>query len=125
MRDRNRLPDWLNLGVGAWLFASPWVLGYTGDTASEWTAWILGFVVAAIAVIALVTPESALDEGIGILAGALLFVAPWVLGYSDVSDAANNSWLFGIVIGALALLGFGESRRAHDAHAGHTRGAPA
>lgn len=126
MRKRNRWPDWLNLAVGAWLFVSPWVLGYTGDTASEWSAWLLGAGIAAIAVIALVAPASALDEGVGVLAGVALFVAPWLFGYSDVSDAATNSWLFGIVVALLALSGLGESRRARQARfAGHAPGAPA
>lgn len=126
MRERNRWPDWLNLAAGAWIFVSPWVLGYTGDTASEWTAWILGAAVAAIAAIALVARESALDEGFGVLAGVVLFVAPWLFGYSGVGDAATNSWLFGVVVTLLALSGFGESRRVERAHhAGHAHGAHA
>jgi hypothetical protein len=40
--------DWGNLVLGAWLFASPWILGYVGSGA--WNAWIVGAVVVVISI---------------------------------------------------------------------------
>lgn len=41
--------EWLNLALGAWVFASPWVFGLTGMTAIAWGHWLIGLVVAALA----------------------------------------------------------------------------
>jgi len=34
--------EWIEAIVGALLFISPWVLGFTPDLAVSWTAWICG-----------------------------------------------------------------------------------
>jgi SPW repeat len=38
-----------------------------------------------------------------LVAGGWLFVAPWVLGYTDLPAAAWNSWIFGIIIVAISI----------------------
>lgn len=40
--------DWGNLILGAWLFISPWVLGFGGS--ASWDAWIVGILIAAISI---------------------------------------------------------------------------
>lgn len=42
--------DWGNLILGAWLFISPWVLGFFGSAAPAWDAWIVGVIVAIISI---------------------------------------------------------------------------
>jgi hypothetical protein len=37
--------SWLNLVLGAWLFVSPWVLAFTGDSAALWNNVIMGAIV--------------------------------------------------------------------------------
>lgn len=34
--------EWLNLALGLWLMASPWLLGFTGNYYAFWTHLILG-----------------------------------------------------------------------------------
>ncbi len=34
--------EWGVLMVGAWLFISPWVLGFTAISTAAWVAWIIG-----------------------------------------------------------------------------------
>lgn len=41
--------EWVNLALGAWVFASPWVFGLMGMTAVVWTHLVIGFFVAALA----------------------------------------------------------------------------
>lgn len=36
------------LFLGLVLFFSPWLVGFTGDSAMSWTAWILGVVMAVV-----------------------------------------------------------------------------
>jgi len=42
--------EWINLIVGGWLFFTPWIFGYVAMTSAAWNAWIVGVLVAAIAI---------------------------------------------------------------------------
>lgn len=42
--------EWLRIVLGAWLFFSPWILGFVAIGALAWTAWIIGILVIALAV---------------------------------------------------------------------------
>lgn len=44
--------EWLNLIVGLWVVASPWLLGFT-DTTAMWVHVVIGAIVAAIAAVEL------------------------------------------------------------------------
>lgn len=41
--------EWLSLIFGAWVFVSPWALGYTNLPAASWDQWIVGALVFLIA----------------------------------------------------------------------------
>jgi hypothetical protein len=45
--------EWLNLAIGLWLAACPWILGFHGDTIAMQVHLAVGLVVAAIAVVEL------------------------------------------------------------------------
>jgi len=54
----------------------------------------------------LAVPGSAASEYVHIVLGVLLFLAPWVLGYSALAGASWTSWIGGIlavIVGATAL----------------------
>ena len=103
MRSWTRWQSWLNLVVGVWLFISPWVLGTTSDSATAWNAWIIGAAIFVVALIALGTPASVVAPWVNVVLGAWLFISPWVLRYTDVSDGAINAWVFGVVTVLVAL----------------------
>lgn len=43
--------SWINIVFGAWVFISPWVLGYASSTSVEaWSAWIIGAIVFILAI---------------------------------------------------------------------------
>lgn len=121
MNSRNRWPDVANLGLGVWLFISPWALGTSDDGSSSWTAWTVGVLIVAVSVIALGAPALALDEGAGVVLGVLLFVAPWLFGYADVASANTNAWIVGPLVALASLWGVVAARqfgaRVHGAHA--------
>ena len=50
-----RSQDWLNLILAALLFFSPWFMGYADDVMPTRNAWIVGVVLALIAVAGFVT----------------------------------------------------------------------
>ena len=41
--------EWINLALGAWLFASPWVLGFSTSVLLMWNAVIVGALVVLLA----------------------------------------------------------------------------
>ncbi len=107
-----RWRDWVMLVLGAWLFLSPWILGFAGGapvgaegvagtTAAGWNAWIVGVVVAALAIWAIAMFAQWQDWLNGVL-GAWLVIAPWVLGFGSLAAAAWNSVIVGLLVLALA-----------------------
>jgi uncharacterized membrane protein HdeD (DUF308 family) len=45
--------EWLTVAAGVVAFIAPWVLSYTESTAAAWTSWVVGIVVAGLALSAL------------------------------------------------------------------------
>lgn len=44
----SKFPEWINILLGAWVFISPWVLGFVGITGIAWSSWILGVIVVLV-----------------------------------------------------------------------------
>jgi cyanate permease len=40
--------EWVNLVVGLWALAAPWILGFAGDASATWSHVVVGLVVAAL-----------------------------------------------------------------------------
>src|SRR5688572_20869108 len=103
--DRMRWASWLNVLVGAWLVASPWMLGFAAD---DWAGTsnhvLIGGLVVVLAACSAVAPRRlhALSW-INAAFGAWLLVAPWLVGYAT-TPAMVNSALSGVGIAVLALI---------------------
>jgi len=105
----NRWQDWLNLLLGAWLFISPWVLGFAKTTAENtsthssaaFNAWIFGVIVVILSIAALARTQP-WEEWLNLLAGAWLFISPWVLSYTTVPAALWNALIVGALVFILA-----------------------
>lgn len=41
--------EWINLALGLWVAASPWILGFAGHEAASWIHVVIGLMVAALA----------------------------------------------------------------------------
>ncbi|HZS81349.1 MAG TPA: SPW repeat protein [Stellaceae bacterium] len=51
--------EWINLLLGAWLFASPWALGFLqAAPAASWDHWIVGFLVFILSIWSLTRMQS-------------------------------------------------------------------
>lgn len=44
-----RWTEWINGLLAIWLFISPWVLGFAGNSGVAWDAWIVGVIVFLLA----------------------------------------------------------------------------
>ena len=73
---------------GAWIFISPWILGSSQDPASSWGAWVLGALLVVAALWALAVPASVWAVWATAALGALVFIAPWVLNFSSLTNPA-------------------------------------
>ncbi len=92
--------DAVSLLVGAWLVASPFVLGFAG--AAAWISIVLGLCVVLLAVEAYVLP-SYLEEWAETLFGVALLIAPWTVGYESL-PATVSSAVSGLAVILLAVL---------------------
>ena len=55
--------DWINLVLGAWLFFSPWIFGYAHAAAAAWNSWIVGVLIAGIAIWGVAAARTAISVG--------------------------------------------------------------
>ena len=96
--------DWAEVVIGVVAALSP--LWLSTDTMTMWTMVILGALIAIDGLVSLASPGAVYGEGIQIVLGVLLFIAPWVMGYTEFNGASWTSWVAGaltIIAGAAAM----------------------
>lgn len=104
MTGSKRVIDWINLLLGIWLIASPWVLGTVASTTSTTVLLVMGIALVVFSVWALAQAESRAAEWWNFFLGVLLFFLPWIFNYTGKFSNAVNSWIVGILVAALALI---------------------
>lgn len=100
--------------LGAALFVSPWVLGYTDHAAAYANALIVGAVMLVLALAALVNFRE-WEEWAGMALGVWLIVSPWVLGFAGLGAAMWVAVIFGVltlVLAGWSLYSHGGTRTA-------------
>jgi hypothetical protein len=94
-----RWVDWVNVILGVWMIASPWLLTVAaGAEPTAWNSWSIGAGIVALAFLAMYKPAVWGDTA-GIILGAWLMASPWLLGFNSAPAAATNA----VVIGALVI----------------------
>jgi VIT1/CCC1 family predicted Fe2+/Mn2+ transporter len=100
-----RWQDLINAILGVILFITPFVFGDTSQTAAAWTAYVGGALLFAFGLGSLLFRWDDTVEYLPLIEGILLFLAPWVLGFSGVRAMAWSAWL----IGALVVISAGSA----------------
>jgi hypothetical protein len=96
-----RLCDVVNLALGAMLFFSPWLFDLSAG--AQWqTASIVGIIIA-VASIAALAAFAVWEEWLNLLAGLVLIVSPWLLGFQD-SQAMTIDVAIGVAVATLAAI---------------------
>lgn len=98
-RETNKARDWINLVLAVLLFISPWVLGFKGEMAPAWNAWIFGVILAILA-LAEISAFAEWEEWISALLGIWLIIAPFVLSFASQTHAM---WTH-VILGALTAI---------------------
>lgn len=116
----DRWRNWVMLVLGAWLFLTPWIFGFTvgapvegattGFSTAAWNAWIVGVVIAALALWAALRFAEWHDWVNGVL-GVWLVVSPWILGFAALTAAVWNHVIVGLVVVILAAWEIWDVRR--------------
>ena len=109
-----RWQDWANVVLGILLFITPFVFGGLAIPAAQWTAFIGGILLVLVGVFDLANPANRAGEWAEGVLGVLVFIAPWVLGFTSLSAMAWSAWIVGIlsvVLAASVLFAGGAERR--------------
>jgi hypothetical protein len=101
--------DPVNLVLGLWMLVSPWALAFQSEATPMWNSVVLGILIAAVALFALIQ-VSAWEEWANAVFGAWLFLSPWILGFSGLFAAMLNAVIVGFLVFALALWTLGTDK---------------
>jgi SPW repeat-containing protein len=97
--------DWVGVGLGMWLLASPWAFGFSDQEAATMNALVMGTILVLEEMLELGVHEMA-EEWIDLVAGFWLIVSPFVLGFASHAAAFANTvavGLFTVLFAAWAL----------------------
>lgn len=104
VRPWTRPHDWAEVVLGVVALLS--FLWMDTNDAAMWTMIVLGALVAIDGLVSLAMPGMVYGEGIQIVLGVLMFISPWVMGYTEFTGMSWTSWIIGaltVIAGAAAL----------------------
>ena len=91
--------DWVGIGLGVWLIVSPWMLGFSDQSAAVINALVMGSFLVLEEFLEVVVHEMA-EEWIDLVAGLWLMISPFVLGFATQTVASVNT----VAVGLLTVL---------------------
>src|SRR5271165_6160593 len=94
--------DWINLVCGVLLFISPWALCFSGDMMAARTAWVGGIVIAVMGIAALVQFAES-EDWVALIAGVLMIISPWVLGFAAMYYAVWTFVVLGLIVAVASV----------------------
>jgi len=92
-----RWQGWITVVLGVLLFITPFIFGATGMAAVAWTAYVGGLLLVIAGLWSLSAPSIHFTEYSEIVIGVLVFVAPFVLGFTGLTYMAWSDWIAGIL----------------------------
>ena len=108
-----RWQDWTVVALGAIMFVTPFVFGQTSQTVATGAAYVLGVLLVLAGLGNAATAKAGGFEIVPAILAVILFVSPWIFGFTAVTALAWSAWIVAILvvlaIGSLYAL---EPRRA-------------
>lgn len=117
MKTWTRWQDWTAAVAGAYTALAP--LWTETSRAAAATLIIFGVLLLVASLWSLAQPGAVSSEYVHAVLGVLLFISPWVLGYTALMGASWTSWVVGVIAVALGLWAVPDSKHYHQAAAGH------
>ncbi|MGH8113824.1 MAG: SPW repeat protein [Rhodanobacteraceae bacterium] len=93
----------LNVLIGCWLIASPWIFGYTGNISAFWNSIGAGALIAILAASCLASRRGIVwSSWWNVLLGLWAIASPWIYGYAFNHMAMWDCVAVGIAVTLLA-----------------------
>ena len=93
-----RWQDWSVVVLGAILFVTPFVFAETSQTVAASAAYVLGVLVVLAGLLNAAMARAGGLEIIPAVLAVILFVSPWIFGFSGVTALAWSAWIVAILI---------------------------
>ena len=106
-----RSQDRAEVVIGVVVLLSPLVVDTT--TGATWTMIVLGALIAIDGLVSLAMPAMVYGEWFQMVLGALLFISPWVIGYTEMNAASWVSWIGGVLTVAAGAMAMPLANAAH------------
>ncbi len=92
-----RWQDWVLVVLGALIFIATFVFSAMTVPAAQYTGIIIGVLMFLVGLYTLANPQMRNVEWVQIVLGVLLFISPWVLGYTSLVQMAWSAWIIGVL----------------------------
>jgi len=115
-----RAASGINVVLGIWLMASPWVFDYSGRLPVLNSVFVGALIVMLAAIRLASLHDTTGVNGISLLLGFWTIVSPWAIGYVANKAALANNLMVGVLATALAIW----SARASATEPKHRPGLP-
>jgi SPW repeat len=109
-----RWQDWIMAALGVSLFSAPFVFDATLSVSAALTAWVGGALLVAFGGGSLIARWESSIELLPLVECVLLFVSPWLFGFTSVTTIATSVW----IISAVAFIVSSAALRHGDAVTG-------
>ncbi|HEV2782067.1 MAG TPA: SPW repeat protein [Actinophytocola sp.] len=116
VRPWTRPHDWAEVVLG--LVALLSFLWMDTNDAALWTMIILGALIALDGLFSLAMPGMVYGEAVQIVLGVLMFISPWVMGYTEFSGISWTSWIIGVLTVIVGAVAYPVAQAAHRGMAG-------
>lgn len=93
--------EWTNLTLGGCLLIAPFILGFSGNAAAAWNAFIIGatIILASCVALAFYRPWA---EWLNVTAGSWAVIAPFMLGFWALTSAVWTHITLGVCVACIA-----------------------
>jgi len=93
-----RWQDWSVVVLGAIMFVTPFVFGQTSQTVATGAAYVLGVLLVLAGIGNAATSKAGGLEIVPAILAVILFVSPWIFGFTAVTALAWSAWIVAVLI---------------------------
>lgn len=93
-----RWQDWSVVALGVILFVTPFVFGDTSQSVPASVAYVLGVLIALGGLLNVAMNRVGGLEFIPSVLAVILFISPWIFGFTAVTALAWSAWIIAILI---------------------------
>lgn len=93
-----RWQDWSVVVLGAIMFVTPFVFGDTSYSVAASAAYVLGALIALTGLVNAAIARVTGFELAPVILAVILFVSPWLFGFTSVTALAWSAWIVAILV---------------------------